>query len=769
MRFLARTVPQLPLDEVVDVADAHWGLQGTFTQLESERDLTFRLQTPDRTVVFRVANAEEPAEVVDLQVSALAWLAATEGNVRYPMPIPALDGASFKEVAFADGHHHIVRVAEWIEGVPAWTTNPGERFFQEAGAAIAAMDQALTGFFHPAADQEHPWVVMNALAFRGLTHHIDDAIERDLVEWALDQFETIVVPRTRALPHQVIHQDAHPGNIILDAQGGIRGIIDFGDMVFGPRATGLAAAADVWPDMEISHLDALIALAVGYDSIGELTDEEVTVLPALHQARLAISITLKRARAALDPDDEPYVSDGPLQVAALHDYRTMGVEAAQDALRSALRMPAWVGFESPEGHEALLAARRATMGQSPTFYREPLHFERGEGTHLIAKDGRRYLDLYNNVPQVGHNHPHVVKAVARQVRALNTNTRYLYANVVEYAERLSSLLPARLSAVVFVNSGSEANDVAWQFAKVVTGNTGGLVMEDAYHGITDAIRDFSPASARATRADHVGYLLPPDPYRGPHREGDLAALYAADADRAISELAARGHAPAVYMVDTALCSNGVITPPAGYFPAVAAKARAAGALVIADEVQAGFGRMGSMWGHVHHGMEADIVTMGKPVGNGFPLGVVVTTPEILEANAGLFSTFGGNPVAAAAGLAVLDVIERDDLIARSARVGDRLRDRLSSLADTHPLIGDVRGSGMLTGVEFVTDRTLRNPATPEASALVEHLKELGMLVGVDGPDGNVLKLRPPLTLTDSEVDVFIGALDTALRSLGTGA
>ncbi len=767
MKFLERNVPDVDLSEFVTAVATHWRLAGGFRPLESERDFTYRLDGPEGTFVVRVANSEESPDVVDFQVQAQDWLEAADTGVRYPKAVPALDGSPFKEVRFGHRQRHIVRVTEWIDGDPAWTTYPGKEYFRAAGAVIARMDRALTGFFHPAANHDHPWVIMQALRYRDLTHHISDPKARDLVEWALDQFEETVLPLDRSLPHQVIHQDAHPGNVILDERGGMRGIIDFGDMLFGPRVAGLAAAADVWPGMTITHFDALLALAVGYDSVTELTDDEATVLPALHQARLAISITLKHARSALNPAEEPYVSDGPLQVRALRAYHKLGVGAVQDRLRSALRMPAWVGAETPDQHQALLDTRRATMGRSPTFYREPLHFERGEGTHLIAKDGRRYLDFYNNVPQVGHNHPHVTKAIARQVRALNTNTRYLYANVVEYADRLTSLLPDHLSAVVFVNSGSEANDVAWQFAKAATGNTGGLVMEDAYHGITDAIRSFSPSSTRATRADHVGYLLPPDPYRGPHREGDLAALYAADADRAIAELAAHGHAPAAFMVDTALCSNGVVSPPSGYFPAVADKVRAAGGLVIADEVQAGFGRLGSMWGHVHHGMKADIVTMGKPVGNGFPLGVVVTTPEILSANAGLFSTFGGNPVAAAAGLAVLDVIEREGLVQHGRLVGNHLRAAILHLSDTHPLIGDVRGSGALTGVEFVRDRALRTPATGEAGALVERLKDLGVLVGVDGPDGNVLKLRPPLILDSFDVAAFAEALDTALHALET--
>jgi 4-aminobutyrate aminotransferase-like enzyme len=307
-------------------------------------------------------------------------------------------------------------------------------------------------------------------------------------------------------------------------------------------------------------------------------------------------------------------------------------------------------------------------------------------------------------------------------------------------------------------------------AKVMTGRSGGLLMEDAYHGITGPIREFSPGHPDTRMPDHLQGLLVPDPYRGKYREGtpDIAEKYAADADRAIADLARCGYEPAAFMIDSALCSSGVPETPVGYLRGVEKRVRAAGALMICDEVQSGFGRMGQWWGHEFHGMEADFVTMGKPVGNGHPLGVIVTRAEILErftAKTGLFSTFGGNTVACAAGNAVLDVIEREDLIENGRVVGDYLRNGLRALADSQTLIGDVRGTGMLAGIEFVTDREARTPATEETARLLELLRQRHVLVGSEGRDANILKLRPSLIFQRKHADLLINALDDALGAL----
>ena len=295
------------------------------------------------------------------------------------------------------------------------------------------------------------------------------------------------------------------------------------------------------------------------------------------------------------------------------------------------------------------------------------------------------------------------------------------------------------------------------------------MIEGAYHGITDAIIHLSPSSGRQ-RPDspHIKKLLAPDPYRGPYRYGetDLAEKYAADADRAITELATAGLKPAVFMLDSLFVSNGTPDVPVGYVNSVVEKVRAAGGLFIADEVQAGFSRSGShMWGHLMHGVQADIVTMGKPVGSGYPLGVVVTRPEILDdfvSQVGLFSTFGGNPVACAAGLAVLEVLEKEGIQANVKETGDYLRQGIRDLMTRHAWIGDVRGWGLMVGVELVRDRTTKEPAIDEAKRLINLMREAGVLISVGGMLRNVLKIRPPLVFQREHADIMLKALDQSL-------
>jgi len=406
------------------------------------------------------------------------------------------------------------------------------------------------------------------------------------------------------------------------------------------------------------------------------------------------------------------------------------------------------------------------------FYDPPLHMVKGEGVWLTDVTGRRYLDCYNNVPHVGHCHPHVVAALTRQIRTLNTNTRYLGEQVLEYSERLVATMPGNLKVCAFVNSGSEANDIAFRMAKTYTRASGGICMDFAYHGITEVADAFSPSGNYANKVpDHIRTLTPPDGYRGRHRYGtnDMGRLYAADADAAVASLKDTGHGTAAFMIDSALMTNGVLEPVPGYVAEVTAKVRAAGGLVIGDEVQSGFGRMGThMWGHQHHGIVPDIVTIGKPAGNGHPLGVVVTTPEILEAflkEYAFFSTFGGNNVSCAAGLAVLDVIEQEGLVENSRVVGDYLKAGIKGLMAKHAILGDVRGTGLALGVELVTDRKTLAPAAAETKRVLNFMRDEGVLIGSEGILGNILKIRPPIVFKKEHADITVAALDRALGKL----
>jgi 4-aminobutyrate aminotransferase-like enzyme len=383
-------------------------------------------------------------------------------------------------------------------------------------------------------------------------------------------------------------------------------------------------------------------------------------------------------------------------------------------------------------------------------------------------------DVYNNVPVVGHGHPRVVEAVATQMRSLNTNTRYLHEAVVELAERLLDSMPpeARFDRVLFLNSGSEANDVAWRIARSAANRRGAIVSSYAYHGVTEATADFSPEEWPPGYApEHVALAPAPDGYRGRHRrdEPGWAELFAGDASEAAAALDGRGIPVAAMFADSAFTSDGVLCPPPEYLRGAIEAVHAAGGLLIADEVQAGYGRYGDvLWSFQAAGIAPDLVTTGKPMGNGFPMAAVVTRADLVDpfaARTGFFSTFGGNPVASVAALAVLDVIRDEDLMANARDVGSHLLRLLADLGSRHDVIGDVRGCGLMVGVELVKDRSTREPAPDAARSVVDGLREQGVLIGFTGPAENVLKLRPPLVFRQEHADLLVEKLDRVLAGI----
>lgn len=418
----------------------------------------------------------------------------------------------------------------------------------------------------------------------------------------------------------------------------------------------------------------------------------------------------------------------------------------------------------PTDVAALVARRRKNFGAtSVLFYERPLHIVGAKGARIFTADGRTYLDLYNNVPSVGHCHPKVVEAVSRQMGRYNIHTRYLFDEVHDYAERLLAHFPAPLTNVAFTCTGSESNDLALRLIRGATGGEGIVVTETAYHGNTLAVTEVSPSSyKRGAPPAYVRAVPPPHPR---HYGANVGAGFAAAITEAARAMEAEGIRFAGLLVDSIFSSDGVYADPPGFLAPAFAAARAAGGMVIADEVQPGFARTGThMWGFARHDVVPDVVTMGKPMGNGFPMGGVVTRPELLQRFAdtfGYFNTFGGNPVASAAGLAVLEAIAEDGLMENARVVGARIVERLDAARLRCPAIGEVRGAGLYLGVEIVSAGT-GAPDPDGASALINALREDGILIGAAGPLGHVLKVRPPLCLTLDEADQFVDAMEKTL-------
>ena len=427
----------------------------------------------------------------------------------------------------------------------------------------------------------------------------------------------------------------------------------------------------------------------------------------------------------------------------------------------------------PTKAETLAVRRRRLGGNLSIGYREPVKVLRGWRQYLFDESGRQYVDAYNNVPHVGHCHPRVIEAAIRQMRVLNTNTRYLHDLINRYAERLCATLPEPLSVCYFVNSASEANELALRLARAHTRRRDLVVLEGAYHGHTTSLIDISPykhdGPGGEGAPDWVHTAPVPDLYRGRYRADDSRAAwrYAEQVGLIIERLEAESKGLCGYIAETCPSVGGQIFFPPGYLAEVYRQVREAGGLCIADEVQTGYGRIGTdFWAFEAHGVIPDIVVMGKPIGNGHPIGAVVTTPEVAASfNNGMefFSTFGGNPVSCAVGLAVLDVLEDEGLQEHARQVGDRLLAGLRPLVDRFPLVGDVRGSGLFLGIELVRDRTTLTPAADEATYIANRLREEGILLGTDGPFHNVVKIRPPMPFAAGDADLLVETIARVLE------
>ena len=751
---------------------ARWfGLVGSAAPLGSERDQGFMIRSADGPLgVLKISNANEDPSILDMETAAALHVLAVDPTIPMSAPLPVVGadpsagpGSYVTTVPGPDGLEHLVRACTFLPGTAS--IDPmrldGDAVY-EYGVMVARLGRAMRSFFHPSAGRVLLWDVQHASSLRPMTDAIDDPEHRRLVDVALDRFEAEVAPLWPSLRSQVIHGDVTLDNALVDERGRISGIIDWGDMSHSALVCDVSSSLESLlegrsPDEVVPRVMRFVD---GYRSVTPLEPEELQVLPDLLSVRIVTVAVLFGWRAKRHPDNH-YLRGWEDRLWPLLAYLEAG---GRELLRARLRAA------EPATDEAELIGRRARAfgpALSPLTYDRPLHLVRGDGVWLYDAEGGPYLDCYNNVPVVGHCHPRVTDAIARQARLLNTNMRYLHDAAVELAERMVASMPAGsgLDTVLFVNSGSEANDTAWRLATAWTGAGGGLATRYAYHGVTQAIADLSPEEWRGGyRPAHVELFEPLDVFRAAIPPDDAAD----DLLRACERLQERGMLPAITFVDGGFTSDGILAPPPEYVRALAERTHEVGALYVADEVQAGHGRSGSsLWSFDAMDVAADIVTMGKPMGNGHPVAALVTRREITERFAETtewFSTFGGNPVACAAALAVLDVIEDERLVERAGRVGPALRAGLGDVAGLHPAIGDVRGLGLLTGVELVDAAGAPDPVL--ASAVKNGLRERGVLVGSTGPNDNVLKVRPPLVFGEEHIPIVLDALDAALTSEG---
>jgi len=769
--ILVTPAPCFSNQDVKDIAKKHFGLTGNLFPLNSERDQNFRLKTKTGDqFVIKIANGAENPAIIDMQIKALENIAVTDPGLPVPEVVLSRNGMAIEQVQSRNGTQHHVRVLTYLPGAPP-EDNPVEPvLLRPMGACLAKLAVSLQGFFHPIANYELLWDLKHTSKLRQFLPYISDENHRELVSYFLDRFDQNVLPQLPKLRAQIVHNDMTPDNILVSENdpGRIVGIIDFGDLIHTLLIIDLATTI---APMLRGHKDLVEAAAevlLGYHEVIPLEDADLRILYDLIAARLTMLNVIAAWRVTLHPDNRDYITGGVEQTwATLEAWRALN---PADVTKKFLRVCGlWEKEEvgpKPDGkkesRQSHLARRTRLLGPCAyLFYDQPLHIVRSEGVWLYDIDGHRYLDVYNNVAHVGHCHPHVVNAISKQARQLNTSTRYMHGLILELAEQITSRMPEPLSVCMFVCSGSEANELAWQMSKLVSGNNGALITEFSYHGNSNATKQFSTESIHpGNLPSHVQTLFAPtsdNTFRKPN-SGIRDAIMALDQ---------QGHRPAMLILDTAFVTDGIFTPPEGYLQTLFAKTRATGGLCVADEVQGGFGRLGQhFWGYQYDNVIPDIVTLGKPMGNGHPLAAVVTRPEIAEAMANemdYFNTFGGNPVSCAAGLAVLEVIEKEQLQNNALKVGKYLRKRLIQLQSDYPVIGELHGAGLLQGIDIVTPGGEPDPKI--ADRIMNHMRSNGFLIGTTGKNYATLKIRPPIVFQKEHADMLVAALTMTLDYL----
>jgi 4-aminobutyrate aminotransferase-like enzyme len=763
--------PNFTVEQVKDIVNQRYGLTGSLFPLDSERDQNFRISTDvGDQFVIKIANSAEDPAIIDMQLKALEHIAKVDPKLPVPKVLYSRDGMAIEQIQTDNGANHSLRVITYLPGAPPKDDPTEYALHRPMGSCLAKLVLALRGFFHPIANYELLWDLKHTSKLRQYLPHITDPNHHELVSYFLDRFDRNVLPLIPKLRAQILHNDFVPDNILVAENDPRRivGIIDFGDMTHTLLINDLATTIAPMLREHADPVGAALEILAGYHDLVPVEEAELRILYDLIAARLIMLNVIASWRATIHPYNLDYITGGMNETwSILEAWRAQNPE---DVTKKFFRVCGlWeldevnsLQKEVYETHQSHLSRRARLLGPyAYLFYARPLHIVRGEGVWLYDDEGARYLDAYNNVAHVGHCHPHVVNEIARQAGRLNTSARYMHGYILELAEQITKRMPEPLSVCMFVCTGTEANELAWQISKVISGNSGALITKFSYHGSADATTQFSTETIPLEKLpSHVQTLFAPtsdSTFRKP--DSGLS--------NAILALDEHGHQPSMLILDTVFASDGIYTSPKDYLNLLFAKTRSHGGLCVADEVQGGFGRLGQhFWGFQFDDAIPDIVTLGKPMGNGHPLAAVVTRPEIAETFTNeieYFSTFGGNPVSCAAGLAVLEVIEKEALQQNALEVGQYLRERLASLQNDYPMIGDLHGSGLLQGVDIINPDGAQNPKM--ADHIMNHMRENGVLIGTTGHNYATLKIRPPIVFQKEHAEILLGALLKALDEL----
>jgi 4-aminobutyrate aminotransferase-like enzyme/Ser/Thr protein kinase RdoA (MazF antagonist) len=761
--------------KITDAVEAAWDIRGSVRRLAGENE-NFLIELSDgEHFVLKLASEDSSRERILLEHVGVEAVFESGLGVALPRLVPDHEGSVAATLDIGGNSPRLGRLLQFVPG-DAWGGKApvSPDLLTELGNLIAQFSRALSSIDHPAAHISHNWDLAAAGTHRSSIRLVADNNRRRLLATQFERWAA-AAQDLATVPAGLIHGDLNDENLLI-SDGKLTGVLDFGDCLHNPIICDLAISLAYVLLDEPKPWQAGARVVEGYHAIRELSTLELELLYPLICARLAVSLVISAKRRQIDPERAAWYVTEARAWAFLKQHGDSDPTDIADQLAALIDLRPYP--DRGGSPSELLASRGAVTSAAQSIsYSNPVKFVKGRGAYLIDERGRPFLDMYNNVCHVGHCHPHVVQAGQQQMARLNTNTRYLTDAHIAYAERLAALFPSALCTVFLLNSGTEANELALRLANAHTGHEDILVVENAYHGHTRKLIDVSPykflgPGGKGSPESWVHVVPVPDGHRGVYK-GDTRETGIAYGDAVGSTIQAAGRSIAAFLAETLLSCGGQIIPPPGYFETVFRHVRAAGGVCILDEVQVGFGRVGShFWAFEAYDVVPDIVVLGKPIGNGHPIGAVVCTREIAQSFEALgmefFSTFGGNSVACAIGQSVLDVIDNEGLQEHARTTGAYFFDALCELERNHTCIGDIRGRGLFLGIDLVEHDGI-TPATALAGKVVEVLRERRILTGTDGPSKNVIKIKPPLVVTQADVDRFVWELDLILHRERTGS
>jgi len=741
-----------------------YGLEGSVIPLPGYIDKNYQVETKSGEK-FVLKFSREKKELLEAEALLLNHLHSLRDKERKSQKVyPSIDGALISSLTL-DGQEWYVRLVSFIEGKFLAEIKHTPKLGKSLGSLLGRLNRALSDFDHV---EFHArvleWDLQQTPLSRKYVEDIKDPVLQARVSYFIQQYEENVGPYRETLRKSVIYSDANEWNVLVEGEN-VAGVIDFGDAVYSHTINDLAIAITYFIMGKENPVDWAIPVIQGFHEIYSLEETEIHLLYYLIGARLSISLCQSAHGKTADPGNEYLtVSEEPISE-LLTRWIAINPVFAENRFREACRYPA---LEERNGSK-LLEARNLHFSKSLSLsYLEPIYMQRAAFQYMFDTRGKTYLDLVNNIMHVGHCHPKVTEAGSRQMKILNTNTRYLYDELREYSELLSSFLPSSLNKIFLVNSGSAASDLAIRLARTHTAKDNIMVMDHGYHGNTMTGIEISPYKFQGKggkgKASWIIKAEIPDMYRA-KKEGMSVEDFI---NKGKSQIEKHSGSIAAFIAEPIVGCGGQIPLPPPYLSHLYEAIRAQGGVAIADEVQTGFGRVGShFWAFEEQNAIPDILVLGKPIGNGHPMGAVITTEAIarsFENGMEFFSSFGGNPVSCAIGKAVLEVIREEELQKNAMETGNLMKEELRKLAKYYPLIGDVRGSGLFLGIELIEDEDL-SPATVAAKNLVNGMKERGILLSTDGPFNNVIKIKPPLCIHKDDVQFLIDNLYSELKSM----